>query len=125
MADAANARRGHVDPTRPVVTGSWAAGPRLRRVVRLGAVAAAVALVCACENTSIAGLNVRAGPSTTTGVVASLGESGTDVTIACHTRGEPVHGDPVWYRITRPHAGYVTNYYIRTSGDVLERTPSC
>jgi uncharacterized protein YraI len=93
--------------------------------VRLGAIAAAVTLVGACQETSIAGLNVRAGPSTTSAVVASLGESGTAVTIACHTRGEPVHGDPVWYRITRPHTGYVTNYYIRTNGDILEREPSC
>lgn len=107
------------------MTGRRTAGPRLRRAGRLGAVAAAVAVVSACQSTSIEGLNVRAGPSTSSAVVASLDEAGTPVTIACHTLGEPVHGDPVWYRITRPHAGYVTNYYVRTTGDVLEREPSC
>lgn len=105
--------------TPPVGAARWTTA------VRLGGVVTAVALLTACDSTSIDGLNVRAGPSTATPVVASLDESGTAVTIACHTRGEPVHGDPVWHRITQPYDGYVTNYYVRTTGDVLERKPSC
>jgi uncharacterized protein YraI len=95
------------------------------RVGRVAAVVAVGALLCACQRTSIEGLNVRSGPTTASEVVAEIEESGTPVVIECHTTGEPVHGDTVWYRITGPHDGYVTNYYVRTTGDVMERTPSC
>jgi uncharacterized protein YraI len=100
-------------------------GRRLRRTRRIAAAAAVAALTSACQSTSIPGLNVRAGPTTHSRVVGTLGHSGTEVRIACFTRGEPVHGDTVWYRITQPRAGYVTNYYIRTNADILATTPSC
>jgi uncharacterized protein YraI len=113
------------DAARRTHSGPWTAGPRLRRAVRIGTIAVAAALLGACQNTSIDGLNVRSGPSTSSAVVASLDEAGTAVVIECHTRGEAVYGDTVWYRISRPYDGYVTNYYVRTRGEVLEREPSC
>jgi uncharacterized protein YraI len=113
------------DAARRTHSGPWTAGPRLRRAVRIGTIAVTAALLGACQNTSIDGLNVRSGPSTSSAVVATIDDSGTAVTIDCHTSGEAVRGDTVWYRITRPYTGYVTNYYIRTNSDVLEREPSC
>lgn len=79
----------------------------------------------ACDTTSIAGLNVRAQPTTAGAVVATIDRADTHVGIDCFVYGEPVHGDPVWYRINRPHSGYVTNYYVDTGGDGLAGTPSC
>jgi uncharacterized protein YraI len=125
MPNAVDARRVPVDPTPPPVTGPWTAAPRLRRAARLASVTAALVLVGACDRTSVEGLNVRSGPSTSSAVVASLDEAGTAVVIECHTRGEAVYGDTVWYRISRPYDGYVTNYYVRTRDEVLEREPSC
>lgn len=92
------------------------------RVVVLTACAAAVV---ACERTSIYGLNVRAEPTTASAVVGSIPEVDTRVEIECYTRGEPIYGDTVWYRISEPIGGYVTNYYVETTGDVLAVEDPC
>lgn len=85
-----------------------------------------VALLCvACQRTSIDGLNVRDEPSTTASVVGTIADDGTRVEIECWTRGAPVYGDPVWFRIGAPVAGYVTNYYVETTGDVLAAKEPC
>lgn len=99
-----------------------ALGRRWRYVVTIVCCGAAVV---ACEQTSIDGLNVRTEPTTDAAVVASITEVDTPVVIECYTRGAPVHGDPVWYRISSPYEGYVTNYYVSTSGDVLAREDAC
>lgn len=89
-------------------------------------VTAFAAVTCtACERTSIDGLNVRAAPTTASEVVGTIDEVDTSVRIECYTAGEPVRGDPVWYRISRPVDGYVTNYYVTTTGDVLAREDAC
>lgn len=85
----------------------------------------ACAVLVACDQTSIDELNVRAEPTTSSPVVATIPEVDTGVRITCHTRGEAVRGDTVWYLIESPVRGYVTNYYVRTSGDVLARRPAC
>lgn len=92
-----------------------------RRVVRAGLVALACLLVAACQNTSIPGLNVRAGPTTASAVVATIPESGTPVRIACWTYGEPVYGDARWFRLTGPEVGWVTHYYIRSPRSSIPR----
>ncbi len=88
-------------------------------------IVAAAALTTACQTTSIPGLHVRAQPSTASPVVATVERSGTYVRIDCFVRGEPVNGDTVWYRISSPHDGYVTNYYVRTNGNILATKPRC
>lgn len=97
----------------------------VRSTARITGITVACMLTVACQSTSIPGLNVREQPTTSSPVVASIDDTGTRVDITCYIHGEPVHGDTVWYRIDSPHRGYVTNYYVRTTGDVLSRTARC
>ena len=85
-----------------------------RRSSRL--VVAMLVVICssACESTSVPGLNVRAAPTTASRIVGRLPGSGTSVLVECSTRGQSIHGQTVWYRISSPHKGYVTAYYVRT-----------
>lgn len=92
---------------------------------RLSLVVGVCLLATGCDTTSVSGLNVRAGPTTLSPVVATIDRVDTGIGIDCFVYGEPVHGDPVWYRIDRPHSGYVTNHYVDTGGDGLADIPSC
>ncbi len=117
-------RSSYVDAGVPAVEASpRASGPSLSG--RLPAIVVICLATAACDTTSIAGLNVRAEPTTDSAVVASIDRVDTHIGIDCFVYGEPVHGDPVWYRIDRPHSGYVTNYYVDTGGDGLAGTLSC
>ena len=81
-----------------------------------------VAALCvsACQSTTVSGLNVRAGPSTSSTIVGRMSTAGTAVSIDCYTRGQSINGQTMWYRITAPHRGYVTAYYVRAdANDVL------
>jgi hypothetical protein len=90
-------------------------------------VAALLALVCssACESTTVPGLNVRAAPTTASPIIGRLATAGTAVAIECFTHGQAIHGQSIWYRISAPHKGYVTAYYVHTDGDTLATTHSC
>lgn len=44
------------------------------------------------------GLNVRADPSTDSEVRATL-TNGTELRITCKAQGEPIEGDPTWYKL--------------------------
>ncbi len=98
---------------------------RAYRTPRL--VAGLLAIVCtsACQATTVSGLNIRALPTTASRVVGTLGTSGTAVSIDCVVRGEAVHGDTTWYRISQPRTGYVTGYYVRTDGNIHDTTRTC
>ncbi len=98
---------------------------RRPRTAQLIVLVAAVMGVSACQSTTITGLNVRAAPTTASPVLATLGDSGTAVTITCFVHGQAVHEDPIWYYITRPETGFVSNYYIRTDQDMLATSRSC
>lgn len=89
---------------------------RSGRSPQLVAVILALAFTAACQSTTVAGLNVRAGPSTSSKIVARMSSAGTAVSIDCYTRGQSIYGQTIWYRITAPHEGYVTAYYVRDSG---------
>ncbi len=95
------------------------------RAARLPITVGVCLLVTGCDTTSVSGLNVRAEPTTASPVVASIDRVETGVGIDCFVYGEQIHGDPVWYRIDRPHSGYVTNYYVDTDGEGLAGVPSC
>lgn len=89
------------------------------RSPQLVALVLALACTAACQSTTVPGLNVRAGPSTSSKIVARMSSAGTAVAIDCYTRGQSIYGQTIWYRITQPHKGYVTAYYVRSdSGDV-------
>ncbi len=79
-------------------------------------VGALLAFVCAaaCESSTVSGLNIRAEPTTASPVIGNVGSAGTAITVDCFVRGESIHGDTVWYRITSPDSGYVTDYYVST-----------
>ena len=96
-------------------------GPRRTgRSPQLVAIMVAALCVSACQSTTVAGLNVRAGPSTSSKIVARMSTAGTAVSIDCYTRGQSINGQTMWYRITAPHRGYVTAYYVRAdANDVL------
>ena len=94
------------------------AGTARRSVRSPHVVVLVLALACtaACESTTVSGLNVRSGPSTSSKIVARMSSAGTAVSIDCYTRGQSIYGQTIWYRITAPHTGYVTAYYVRDSG---------
>lgn len=92
-------------------------------VVLLGVLLGALALT-GCTRTSIEGLQVRSGPGTGYAVVGTIPRAETPVRVGCWRRGEPVRGDTVWYRITGPREGWVTNYYVRTTRE-LGAVPGC
>jgi hypothetical protein len=79
-------------------------------------IAALLAVVCtsACEASTVSGLRIRAEPTTASRIIGSVGGAGTPVVVDCYVRGESIHGTTLWYRITSPHTGYVTGYYVRT-----------
>ena len=92
---------------------------RTSRSPQLVAIMLATVCVSACQETTVSGLNVRAAPTTASAVVANMNRAGTAVAIDCYTRGQSIYGQTIWYRITQPHKGYVTAYYVRAdSGDV-------
>lgn len=93
---------------------------RTGRSPQLVAIVVAALCVSACQSTTVSGLNVRAGPSTSSKVVGRMSTAGTAVSIDCYTRGQSINGQTMWYRITAPHRGYVTAYYVRAdANDVL------
>ena len=94
-----------------------------RRTVHAAALLGACALLAACAQTTIPGLQVRTGPGPGYPVAGTIPAAGTAVAVTCWTRGAPVRGDTVWYRIRSPQAGYVTNYYIRATADFAGARP--
>lgn len=88
-----------------------------RRSPRL--VVALLIVVCtsACESSTVAGLNVRAAPTTASHIVGKLPSAGTSVHVECFTRGQAIHGQTMWYRISQPRRGYVTAYYVRADSN--------
>jgi uncharacterized protein YraI len=100
-------------------------GPRRGRAPQLVAIMVAAMCVSACQSTTVAGLNVRAGPSTSSKIVAKVSNAGSAVYIECYTRGESIYGQTVWYRISQPHKGYVTAYYVRTDSGAVGPKRAC
>jgi len=93
---------------------------RTGRSPQLVAIIVAAMCVSACQSTTVPGLNVRAGPSTSSAIVGRMSTAGTAVSIDCYTRGQSIYGQTMWYRIAAPHRGYVTAYYVQADpGDVL------
>ena len=91
-----------------------------RKAPQLVAIMVAAMCVSACQSTTVPGLNVRAGPSTSSAIVGRMSTAGTAVSIDCYTRGQSIYGQTMWYRIAAPHRGYVTAYYVQADpGDVL------
>ncbi|MDN5915268.1 MAG: SH3 domain-containing protein [Pseudonocardia sp.] len=94
-----------------------------RRVLPAAVVLVSAAVLTGCAQTSIPGVKVRTGPGTGYPVTGTIPQPGTAVAVTCWSRGDAVLGDTVWYRIRSPQAGYVTNYYIRTTGDYANTEP--
>lgn len=107
-----------------LATTALAVDPPDRHPHRLVAALLALFCVSACEATTVPGLNIRAAPTTASAVVGKMGNANTMVRIECSTRGEAVHGQTMWYRITQPDAGYITAYYIRKDSNT-DATPAC
>ena len=101
------------------------ASRRSGRSPQFVAVVLALACTAACHSTTAAGLNVRAGPSTSSKIVARMGSAGTAVNIDCYTRGQSIYGQTIWYRITAPHKGYVTAYYVRADSGATGAKRAC
>ena len=98
---------------------------RTGRSPQLVAIVVAALCVSACQSTTVAGLNVRAGPSTSSKIVAKMNSAGSAVYIDCYTRGQSIYGQTIWYRISQPHKGYVTAYYVRTDSGAVGPKRAC
>ncbi len=98
---------------------------RTGRSPQLVAIMVAALCVSACQSTTVPGLNVRAGPSTSSKIVAKMNSAGSAVYIECYTRGQSVYGQTTWYRISQPHKGYVTAYYVRTDSGAVGPKRAC
>jgi hypothetical protein len=93
---------------------------RTGRAPQLVVIMVAAMCVSACQSTTVAGLNVRAAPSTSSKIVARMSSAGSAVSIDCYTHGQSIYGQTMWYRIAAPHRGYVTAYYVQAdAGDVI------
>lgn len=79
------------------------------------AVAASASVSAYVWNTDGVNLNVRASPSTTATVVASLAPDQT-VTIDCQTTGPTINGTSVWDHLPA-YGGYATDAYLYTGYD--------
>jgi hypothetical protein len=75
--------------------------------------------------TLVAGLRIRSGPTTRSGILEVLGPLGTRVTVNCFTDGRPVSGDPVWYHLVMPRSGYLTGRDLNTGSDPAPGVPHC
>ena len=119
----ARAERTDVEPPAAVTTEPQAEqeqSTRRGRAPQLVAIMVAAACVSACQSTTVAGLNVRAAPSTSSKIVARMSSAGSAVSIDCYTHGQSIYGQTMWYRIAAPHRGYVTAYYVQAdAGDVI------
>ena len=119
----ARAERTDVEPPAAVTTEPQAEqeqSTRRGRAPQLVAIIVAAACVSACQSTTVAGLNVRAAPSTSSKIVARMSSAGSAVSIDCYTHGQSIYGQTMWYRIAAPHRGYVTAYYVQAdAGDVI------
>ena len=120
----ARAERTDVEPSAAVATepsDEQERSPRRTgRSPQLVAIILAAACVSACQSTTVAGLNVRAAPSTSSKIVARMSSAGSAVSIDCYTHGQSINGQTMWYRIAAPHRGYVTAYYVQAdAGDVI------
>jgi hypothetical protein len=98
---------------------------RTGRSPQLVAIVVAALCVSACQSTTVAGLNVRAGPSTSSKIVAKMSSAGSSVYIECYTRGQSIYGQTIWYLISQPHKGYVTAYYVRTDSGAVGPKRAC
>jgi uncharacterized protein YraI len=121
----ARAQRPDVAPSPGEPPDEAAPGPRRGRAPQLVAVMVAAMCVSACQSTTVAGLNVRAGPSTSSKIVAKMSSAGSAVYIECYTRGQSIYGQTIWYRISQPHKGYVTAYYVRTDSGAVGPKRAC
>ena len=118
----ARAERTAVEPPAAIATepAEQDQGTRRARAPQLVAIMVAAACVSACQSTTVAGLNVRAAPSTSSKIVARMSSAGSAVSIDCYTHGQSIYGQTMWYRIAAPHRGYVTAYYVQAdAGDVI------
>jgi hypothetical protein len=100
-------------------------GTRRRRVALVLFGGALALVLTGCGRTTISGLHIHSGPSMSSPANGTLGPAGSAVDVRCWTRGEAVHGHTVWYRVSRPSAGYVTSYFVDTGGDAMAGTPAC
>jgi hypothetical protein len=72
-------------------------------------------------------VNVRAGASTDTAVIANMGARGTAVLLYCYVRGTSIAGDPWWYLADFGAShGYVSGFWVNTGPDPAKtHLPAC
>ncbi len=71
--------------------------------------------------------NVRVFSSASTEAVATgqLGRNGTAASVRCWTTGADYNGDPIWYDISAPVAGYVAAFSMAAHFAPALRIPHC
>ena len=76
-------------------------------------------------HTVVKGLHVRTRPTTAAKITTVLGKVGTKITVNCYSRGQDISGDPIWYHIVTPRAGYVAGLNLDTGYDPAAGVPAC
>jgi uncharacterized protein YgiM (DUF1202 family) len=76
-------------------------------------------------HTVVKGLHVRTRPTTAARITTVLGKVGTKITVNCYSRGQDISGDPIWYHIVTPRAGYVAGLNLDTGYDPAAGVPAC
>jgi hypothetical protein len=87
---------------------------------------AAAARPAAVRPATVAGVNLRtlvphvpvhSRAMTKSRIVGVIKTRGARVTVACYVRGVPTAGNPIWYLLSWPVAGYVTAFYLNSHSD--------
>ncbi len=76
-------------------------------------------------HTVVKGLHVRTRPTTAAKITTVLGKVGTKITVNCYSHGQDISGDPIWYHIVTPRAGYVAGLNLDTGYDPAAGVPAC
>jgi hypothetical protein len=75
--------------------------------------------------TLVAGIAVHSKPTMSSGVTGRISRRGTRVTIDCYVTGSRIAGNPVWYRLSDPVAGFLTSYFADSHYDPVAGVRRC
>lgn len=75
--------------------------------------------------TLVSGVEVFASPSLGARGDGKMATMGTSVTVSCWTTGSAFTGDPIWYSITAPQAGFVPAYEMAAHLAPVPGLPHC
>jgi hypothetical protein len=76
-------------------------------------------------STLVSGIAVHSRPTMSSGVTGMISRRGTRVTIDCYVTGSRIAGNPVWYHLSDPVAGFLTSYFADSHYDPVAGLRRC